>query len=67
MLSKVEIRNICGAVSDVVIDGKDISKTLTALTYEHRAGKMPKLILEVVPGTLDIISEGCEVEVEKGP
>ena len=58
MLAKVEIRNICGAVSDVVIDGKDISKTLTALTYEHRAGELPKLILEVAPGMMNIISKG---------
>ena len=67
MLAKVEIRNICGAVSDVVIDGKDFSETVTALTYEHRAGELPKLILEVAPGTLDIISNDCEVEVEEKP
>lgn len=57
----------CCSLSEVVINGKDISKTITALTYEHRAGELPKLILEMVPGTLDIISNGCEVEVEEKP
>lgn len=67
MLAKVEIKNICASVSDVIVDGKDLSKTLTGLSYEHRAGELPKLILEVMPGTLDIISNNCEVEIKEKP
>ena len=62
MLSKVEIRNISSTMTEVIMDGKDISDKLSALTYQHRAGETPKLILELVPGTLNLVSKGCEVE-----
>lgn len=67
MLAKVEIRNISDKTTEVIVDGRDISDKISALTYQHCAGEPPKLILEMVPGTLDIVSNGCEVEVEKKP
>lgn len=67
MLAKVEIRNICAKTTEVIVDGKDLSKTLIGLSYEHRAGELPTLILEVMPGTLDIVSNNCEVEIKEKP
>ena len=64
MLAKVEIRHIGGIATEVIVDGRDISKKLSAITYQHRAGETPKLILEMVPGTLNLASNACEVEKE---
>ncbi len=64
MLAKVEIKNICNALSEVIVDGQDLSNTLSAITYQHRAGETPKLILELIPRALDIVSNACEVKKE---
>lgn len=62
MFAKVEIKHVGGIATEVIVDGKDISDQLSALTYEHRAGEMPKLILEMVPRTFNLASNGCKVE-----
>ncbi|MEY8405008.1 hypothetical protein AALA54_17215 [Oscillospiraceae bacterium 44-34] len=64
MLAKVEIRNISAKTTEVIVDGRDISDKISGLTYQHCAGETPKLILEMVPGTMDIVSNGCRIEKE---
>ena len=64
MLAKVEIRNISAKTTEVIVDGRDISDKISGLTYQHCAGETPKLFLEMVPGTMDIVSNGCRVEKE---
>ncbi len=65
MLAKVEIKHVGGIATEVIVDGQNISDTLSAITYQHRAGENPKLVLEMIPGAFSLASNACEVEKEK--
>ncbi|NCE81747.1 hypothetical protein D1156_11900 [Neglecta sp. X58] len=62
MLANVEIRHVGGIATEVIVDGQDVSNMLSVVTYQHRAGEAPKLILEMVPGTFNLASNACKVE-----
>ena len=60
-LPEVKIKDF-GSFAEVLIDGENVSNRITAFTFHHQAGEIPKLTLEIVPDSLELESGGCEVE-----
>ncbi len=60
-LPEVKIKDF-GSFAKVLIDGKNVSDKITAFTFHHQAGEIPKLTLEIVPDLLELEADECAVE-----
>ena len=60
-LPEVKIKDF-GSFAKVLIDGKNVSDKITAFTFHHQAGEIPKLNLEIVPDLLELEADECVVE-----
>lgn len=60
--AKVEIESVpmkgVSTVTKVFVDGVEFSAKTTKITYEHEAGKIPKVTLTLVPSEIHIRSVG---------
>lgn len=55
-----------GITTHLIIDGKDISQYVLSYKIEQEGGEKPKLLIEIFPSKVDIITKELpEVKIKK--